>query len=144
MKLTKNQESEVLNVYDNWLNSYLNGDVKTYDSFFDDEYRFIGSTDNEDFLNRHDTTKFFEETADQLAGQVEVRNSRKTLEKFDELIFITDLFDAYFLNDKNWVYYGKFRFTSTLKKNREGWRFIYQHFSIPDSKAQEGETIGTE
>tara|TARA_R110002074_G_scaffold257269_5_gene429745 strand:- start:271 stop:7509 length:7239 start_codon:yes stop_codon:yes gene_type:complete len=27
-------------------------------------------------------------------------------------------------------------------KNKEGWRFIYQHYSTPDSKAQEGETIG--
>ena len=102
MKLTKNQEAEVLNVYNIWLNAYLNGNVKTYDSYFDDEYRFIGSTDNEDFLSRADTTKFFAATADQLAGKVEIRNSRRTVEKFDEIIFITDLFDAYFLNGIDW------------------------------------------
>jgi signal transduction histidine kinase len=144
MKLLKKEKEDVLKVYDTWLYSYLNGDVKTYDSFLDDEYRFIGSTDNEDFLNRKDTTKFFENTADQLAGQVEIRNSRKTFEKFNELIFITDLFDAYFLNANNWEYYGKFRFTSSLRKQKIGWRFVYQHFSTPDTKAQEGETIGTE
>ena len=137
MKLQKKQETEVLKVYDSWLHSYLNGDIKTYDSFLDEEYRFIGSTNNEDFLNRKDTTKFFAETVDQLAGKVEIRNNRRTIEQFDELIFITDLFEAYFLNDKDWAYYGKFRFTSALKMNKEGWRFIYQHFSIPDSKADE-------
>jgi signal transduction histidine kinase/ketosteroid isomerase-like protein len=144
MKPTEKQKADVLNVYDIWLSAYLNGDVKTYDFYFDDEYRFIGSTDNEDFLNRTDTTKFFAATADQLAGKVEIRNSKKTLEKFDEIILITDLFDAYFLDGNDWAYYGKFRFTSALKKNEDDWRIVYQHFSTPDSKAQEGETIGTE
>ena len=31
MILTKEIKSEVLNVYDTWLESYLTGDVKTYD-----------------------------------------------------------------------------------------------------------------
>ena len=144
MKLTKEQETEILNVYDIWLYAYLNGDVKTYDSYFNDDYRFIGSTDNEDFLNRADTTKFLKATADQLAGKVEIRNSRRNLEKFDEIIFLTELLDSYFLDGDDWFYYGKFRFTSALKKYEAGWRFIYQHFSTPDTKAQEGETIGTE
>ena len=144
MKLTKKLEAEIFQVYNTWLDSYLNGDVKTYDSFLDDAYRFIGSTDNEEFLNRNDTTNFFRQTADQLAGKAEVRNSIKTLKQIDELIFITDLFDAYFLNDEEWAYYGRFRFTSALRKNKEGWRFVYQHFSTPDSKAQDGETLGTE
>ena len=144
MNLTKKEQADVSEVYEIWLNSYLTGDVKTYDSYFDDRYRFIGSTSNEDFLNRNDTTRFFEVTADQLAGKVEIRNNRRTLEKFDDLIFITDLFDAYFLNGNNWEYYEKFRFTSILKKTNDDWRFVYQHFSTPDSKAQEGETIGTE
>ena len=110
MNPTTHQEAQVLQVYEIWLNSYLNGDVKTYDSYLADDYHFIGSTDNEDFLNRADTTKFFEATADQLAGKAEIRNNRRTIEKFDELYFITDLFDAYFLNDKDWAFYGKFRF----------------------------------
>ena len=59
MKINKKQEKEVIQVYDTWLQSYLNGDVKTYDFYLDDDYRFIGSTDNEEFLNRKDTTEFF-------------------------------------------------------------------------------------
>jgi signal transduction histidine kinase/ketosteroid isomerase-like protein len=144
MKLTENQKTEVQNVYNIWLNAYLNGDVKTYNSYFVDDYRFIGSTNNEEFLSRTDTTKFLAATKDQLAGKVEIRNSKRTFEKFDELVFITDLFDAYFLNGIDWSYYGKFRFSSVLIKHNEGWKFVYQHFSTPDLKAQEGETIGTE
>ena len=29
-----------------------------------------------------------------------------------------------------------------MHKTKEGWRFIYQHFSMPDSKSEEGQTIG--
>ncbi len=144
MKLTTKLEAEVMEVYDTWLNSYLTGDVKTYNYYFDDEYRFIGSTGNEEFLNRKDTTRFFEVTADQLAGKTDIRNSNKNIELFGELIFITQLLDAWFLNGAEWAYYGRFRFTSVLRKNNDGWRFIYQHFSTPDSKAAEGETIGYE
>ncbi len=144
MKLTKKQEQEIMQVYDTWLKSYLNGDIKTYDSFLDVDYRFIGSTNNEEFLNKKDTTNFLKATADQLAGKTEIRNSIKTIEQLDGLVFITDLFDAYFLNGNDWAYYGRFRFTSAMRKNENGWRFIYQHFSTPDAKAQEGETLGTE
>ena len=138
------KEVEVMQVYDTWLNSYLNGDIKTYDSFLDDDYRFIGSTNNEEFLNRKDTTNFFEATADQLAGKTEIRNSTRSIKHIDGLIFITQLLDAYFLNGNEWAYYGRFRFTSVLRKKENEWKIIYQHFSMPDSKAQEGETIGYE
>ncbi len=142
MNLTKKQEKEIFKVYDTWLHSYLNGDVATYDSFLDDHYHFIGSTDNEEFLNRKDTTNFFKATADQLAGKADVRNEKRVIEKFGGLVILTHVFDAWFLNKDNWSYYGRFRFTSTLQEKKEGWRFIYQHFSTTDAKAEAGETIG--
>jgi len=142
MTLTQKIKTEVLKVYDTWLESYISGDVATYDSYLDDAYHFIGSTDNEEFLNRKDTTDFFRITAEQFAGKTELRNEAKTIEGFGELIFLTHVFDAWFLPGKEWSYYGRFRFTSALRETEDGWRFIYQHFSTPDSKAQEGETIG--
>jgi signal transduction histidine kinase/ketosteroid isomerase-like protein len=144
MKLNTNLEAEVLQVYNSWINSYINGDVASYASILDDDYRFIGSTSNEEFLNRDDSIKFLEATAEQLAGKTEIRNSTKTINQVGDLIFITELLDAWFLHGTDWNYYGRFRFTSVLRKNKEGWRFIYQHFSTPDSKAQDGETIGYE
>mgnify|MGYP000424198009 CR=1 FL=1 len=73
MQLTKKKKAEILKIYDTWMHSYLNGDVATYDSYFADEYHFIGSTDNEEFLNRKDTTQFFKDTADQFSGKTELR-----------------------------------------------------------------------
>ena len=144
MNLHQKEDAEIVQVYETWLYSYLNGDVSTYNLFFDDDYRFIGSTNNEEFLSRQETVQFFEVTADQFAGKTELRNSVRTIKQINSLIFITHLFDAYFRNDAGWAYYGRFRFTSALRKKEEGWRFVYQHFSMPDSKAQEGETIGYE
>ena len=140
--MTEKIKKEVLKIYDKWLHSYLNGDVQTYDKYLDDDYHFIGSTNNEEFLNRKDTTQFFAETADQFAGKTELRNETKTFEQFGELAFITHVFGAWFLSEKEWVYYNRFRFSSILSENKDGWKFIYQHFSNPDSKADAGESIG--
>ncbi|MCG2459244.1 nuclear transport factor 2 family protein [Flavobacteriaceae bacterium F89] len=142
MKLTKNIESKIWKVYYTWLDAYLNGDVKTYDKYLNKDYHFIGSTNNEEFLSKEDTTNFFQETADQLAGKCDLRNENKIIEKYGKLVFITHLFDAWFKNGDDYTFYGRFRFTNALIKNKEGWRFIYQHFSTTDSKTDEGETIG--
>jgi signal transduction histidine kinase/ketosteroid isomerase-like protein len=142
MKLTKKIETEVLKVYDSWLHAYLNGDVAIYDQYLDDAYHFIGSTNNEEFLDRNATTNFFEATADQLAGKCQLKEEKKTVEAFGDLVFITHVFDAWFLNGSQWTYYSRFRFSSVVQEKKTGWRFIYQHFSTTDNKADAGETIG--
>ncbi|MCA1802150.1 MAG: nuclear transport factor 2 family protein, partial [Rhodothermaceae bacterium] len=142
MKLTKEQEAEIWQVYSTWLTAYLNADVKTYNAYLDDDYHFIGSTNNEEFLNRTDATTFFERTGEQFAGIMDLRNEIKILEVFDTSIFITHFCDVWFINDKERTYYGRFRLSSVMQEKNEGWRFIYQHFSMPDSKSDEGESIG--
>ncbi|GAA4314446.1 hypothetical protein GCM10023115_28420 [Pontixanthobacter gangjinensis] len=142
MSITQKQKDEVLSIYQKWLDSYLNGDIYTYDSYFDDDYHFIGSTNNEEFLNRKDTTEFFRKTTDQFAGKTDLRNNITTIEKFGDIIFLTHLFDAWFMAEGNWTYYGRFRFSNALHETNKGWKFIYQHFSLPDAKTEEGETIG--
>ncbi|SEA06898.1 ATP-binding protein [Bizionia paragorgiae] len=142
MQLTNTLEKEVLNSYNTWLYSYLNGDIVTYDSYFDDTYHFIGSTDNEEYLNKKETTNFFKATSDQLAGKCDLRNETKIIEKFNDLIFITHLFDGWFINGEDWSYYGRFRFSSVMKNKENEWKFIHQHFSTTDSKTSNGETIG--
>ncbi len=142
MKLTKKLQTEIWKIYDTWMQGYLNADVETYNSYFDEDYHFIGSTNNEEFLNRKDTTEFFRATGDQFAGMTDLRKETKTLEVFGEHVFLTHFFDAWFKNDEDWSYYGRFRFSSVMHQTKEGWRFIYQHFSMPDSKSEEGQTIG--
>ncbi|MDN3642879.1 ATP-binding protein [Lutimonas halocynthiae] len=142
MNLSKQAEKELLVVYNSWWESYLNGDIPTYDSFLDDDFRFVGSTDGEEFLNRKGSTAFFEATADQLAGKAKLENIVRTIESIDSMVLITDLADAYVLDGNDWVYYARFRFTSLMRNTSNGWRFFYQHFSTPDVKAEEGETLG--
>jgi signal transduction histidine kinase len=144
MNLTDKQELELMQVYNTWWDSYLNGDVETYDSFLDDDFRFVGSTNGEEYLNRKDTTDFFAATADQLAGKADLRNVIRNMDVLDGLVLITDLADAYVLSNDEWIFYSRFRFTCLMRENEDGWKFVYQHFSAPDSKAQEGETLGTE
>ena len=144
MNLSKKEEKELLKVYETWWDSYLNGDIKTYNYYLDDDFRFVGSTDGEEFLNRKDTTAFFEATADQLAGKAKLENVIRSIETVDGMVLITDLGDAFILDKGNWVYYARFRFTSLVRNTSKGWRFFYQHFSTPDLKAQEGETLGLE
>lgn len=143
MNLTKQEEQELFKVYDTWWDSYLNGDITTYNFFLHDDYRFIGSTGNEEFLNRKDSTAFFEATVDQLAGKAKLENAIRTVENLNGMVLITVVGDAYVLGGKEWAYYARFRFTSLLKQTPEGWRFLYQHFSTPDLMAHEGDTIGT-
>ncbi|MRX63998.1 ATP-binding protein [Maribacter luteus] len=142
MKPTKHNQQQVTEVYDKWLYSYLNGDIETYDSYFDNAFHFIGSTNNEEFLNRKDTTDFFRNTAEQFSGKTQLRNETKIIEQFGELVILTHIFDAWFSNGEIWNFYDRFRFSNVLEKNNEGWHFVYQHYSTPDSKAQKGETLG--
>src|SRR5690606_32321159 len=73
------------------------------------------------------------------------RNLKRTIEELDGgLVLITDLADAYVISKHEWIFYSRFRFSSLMKETSQGWLFIYQHFSTPDTKAQEGETLGTE
>ena len=91
MTITKKEEAELLKVYNAWWESYLNGDVKTYESYLDDNFRFVGSTEGEEFLDKKDTTAFFEATADQLAGKAKLSNVIRTIEPLEGMVLITDL-----------------------------------------------------
>ena len=116
MKLTKKEEKALLKVYNTWWESYLNGDVETYDSYLTEDFRFVGSTGGEEFLNKGDTTAFFKATADQLAGKAKLSNIIRTIETLEGMVLITDLADAHILNGSDWVYYARFRFTSLMRK----------------------------
>ncbi len=142
MNLSKKEEKELLKVYETWWQSYLNGDIETYNHYLDDDFRFVGSTEGEEFLDRKDTTIFFEATADQFAGKSKLENVIRSIETLEGMILITDLADVYILDKTEWVYYSRFRFSSLLRHTKNGWRFVYQHFSTPDLMANEGETLG--
>jgi len=144
LKLNKQQETEVRKVYEAYFESFLSADLKTYDSVLDDDFRLIGTTEAEVFFNKKEAVNFLEATADQVAGNIELRNRIVKTEPVDGLILITEVADAYVLIEGEWAFYSRTRISSLLQKNEDGWKFIHQHISMPDSKAQKGETIGLE
>ena len=44
MKLTKKREKEVMQVYDAYWSGYINGDMRAFAAFLDDDVNVIGST----------------------------------------------------------------------------------------------------
>ncbi len=144
MENTKSQSHEAMAVYEAYWDTYLKGDLETWASLVDDDFRVIGSTDGEIFHNKKETLSFYEATAEQVVGKVEIRNSIKKMKAFDELVLITEVGDLYLLMDNEWTFYSRFRLSSLLKKNNNSWKFIQQHGSIPDMRAEEGEQVGFE
>jgi len=135
MKLTKKLEAEIRKLYETYWNSYINGDLKTYASLLDKEFRFIGSTEAEALLNKKDSTSLLDAVKDQMAGKAEFRNRLINVEPVDELILVTELSDGYILIEPEWVFYSKFRLSSLLRKKGNNWKFLHQHVSMTDSKA---------
>jgi len=144
MKLTKKLEAEMMDVYEAFWGGLLNVDIEIYAATLDTEYRLIGTTDGEVFFNKKEAIKFLKDTADQVAGNIERRKSKIKIESINGLILITEQFDAYALIENKWTFYAKTRVSTWMQKKSQGWKLIQQHFSFPDAKATQGETIGLE
>lgn len=144
MKLTKQLKAEIADVYEAFWGALFYADIDMYSLFLDEDYRLIGTTEQEFFFSKAEAVRFLKATADQLAGNLERRNSRHKIEIIENLVFITDQFDAYVLIDDKWSFYEKTRVTTLLQEKKDGWKIIQQHFSFPDNKAGSGQTIGLE
>jgi hypothetical protein len=144
MKLTKQLKAEIADVYEAFWGALFYADIDMYSLFLDEDYRLIGTTEQEFFFSKTEAVRFLKATADQLAGNLERRNSRHRIEIIENLVLITDQFDAYVLIDDKWSFYEKTRVTTLLQERKAGWKIIQQHFSFPDNKAGSGQTIGLE
>lgn len=144
MKLSKDQETEITKVYKTYFDSYVNGDAGTIADLLDDDYNQIGSADGEVFYNKKDALKFLHDTIDQVAGKTQLRNREIRVDPLGGYYLVTDLFDIYVLIDKDWSFYARLRASTLMQKQKEGWKFIHQHSSMPDSKTPEGGNISIE
>ena len=144
MTLSKQEESALLQVYDSYWHSYATGDIPTLASFLAEDYTQIGSVETEVFDNKKDAVHFIEATISQVAGKVDMRNRVKKIERVDPFMLITEHSNLYVLTEGEWVFYAKFRASSFLQKKNGQWKFIHQHSSMPDIRADEGENIATE
>ncbi len=141
MKLSKQLEAEVLDVYEAYWGSLLNVDMETYSAVLDNDFKLIGTTEAEVFFKKMEAVRFLKATADQVAGNIELRNRKIKIAPVDSLILITEQSDAYVNIDNVWTFYAKTRTSSLLQKKNDIWKFIQMHISFPDSMAEEGESV---
>jgi ketosteroid isomerase-like protein len=141
MKLTKKIEAEILKTYNNYWENYLNGNVEAMPPLLADEYTQVGSAESEVFSNKKDAVQFLYDTIDQVAGKLEMRNRKTTLEQQDNSILIHEFCDLYALTNNNWVFYSKFRASTFMQQKKDGWKFTHQHSSFPDTKTEDGQNI---
>ncbi len=144
MELTKKLQSDIEEVYEALWDGLFNADIEKYTSVLDDKYRLIGTTEIEFFYNREEAVNFLKLTGEQLVGNIERRKSQIKIEPIENLVLILEKFDAYVKSDNDWIFYSKVRVSTWMQQQSSGWKIVQQHFSVPDSKADEGQTIGLE
>jgi signal transduction histidine kinase len=141
MKLTKKLETEILKSYNAYWNSYFKGDMKSFATHLDDDCHIIGSTEFDVFKNKKSAIEFYSKTADQITGKADFINRKISLMLSGENVMVEEFCDFYFLTNDEWKFYGHCRLSTLFSEKESGWKIIYQHGSMPDSKAQEGEQI---
>ncbi len=144
MKLTKKLETEILDVYEAYWGGLLNVDMETYAVVLDKEFKLLGTTEAEVFFKKMEAVRFLKDTADQVAGNIELRNRKIKVEPVDKIILITEQNDTYVNIDNVWSFYAKTRISTILQKKDNTWKLVQMHLSHPDMKAAEGQTIGLE
>jgi hypothetical protein len=76
MKLTKKIETEVIKVYKTFWDQLLNADTIGMYKILDTKFRQTGTTDGEVFFSKADALDFINITADQIVGNIELRNRK--------------------------------------------------------------------
>ncbi len=144
MKLTKKLEVEITKFMKTYWDTYFTGDLKTWATFLADDYKNIGGTEDEIWNSKKEILDYSEQIINQLVGQAEIRNTNTQIYSYDPYIMVHEFTDMYIKVDKKWALYGKFRLSSIIQKNEDGWQVLHQHGSFPDSKAAEGEAFSVD
>src|SRR4030095_6185484 len=71
MKLTKKLEAEVLKAYNACWKAYLDGDLKTHASFLSNQFKFIGTSEGEQFDSKKEWVSYCKKTIKQFAGVIQ-------------------------------------------------------------------------
>ena len=142
MKLPSTLESEILQFMKDYWCTYLSGDLDKFSMLIRDDFHNIGTTETEDWRSKEEVIRYSEAVKDQLAGTLEIRNLKTHIFPLHPYFMVHEYVDLYINTDGEWVFYSKMRLSSLIEKNNHGWQVIHQHGSVPDNKAQEGETVG--
>jgi len=141
MKLTKQQEKELLQGYETYWAEYLNGNVKAMEVLLDDSYTQVGSAESEVFTTKKEAIQFLRDTIQEVAGKLQMRNRSTKLESQEAVVLVHERCDLYARTGAKWVFYSKFRATTFLQEKKDGWKIIHQHSSFPDTKTEKGQNV---
>ena len=141
MKLTKQQEKELLQGYETYWAEYLNGNVEAMEVLLDDSYTQVGSAESEVFTTKKEAIQFLRDTIQEVAGKLQMRNRSTKLESQEAVVLVHERCDLYALTGAKWVFYSKFRATTFLQEKKDGWKIIHQHSSFPDTKTEKGQNV---
>jgi len=144
MKLTKKLESEILKVYNACWNAYLAGDLKTHASFLSPGFKIIGTSESEQFDSKKAWIAYCKKTINQFAGVIKLKKRQIELVPAGEEVMVVENSHIYVLIEGKWTFYSNIRISALLQNTKTGWKYIYQHGSLPDARANEGEVIATE
>lgn len=141
MKLTKKLEKEISEAYIEYWDCYLRGDTRKFMKYIAPGMHLTGTTESEVIAGRAAIHKFILATKEQVVGKVQMRQRKLNITSFDKYFFIFDQVHLYLLIDNTWTFYSKFRISTIARKDGDGWKYIQQHASVPDTATEEGETI---
>ncbi len=141
MNLTKKLEKEIEQFLDDYWNSYFSGDIDHWATYLVDDYRNIGGTEEEVWNSKQEILDYTHRMIDQMKGLSEIRNKEIKIIAYDPYIMAHELLDIYIKIENEWTFYQKFRLSSLIQKQPDGWKVLHQHGSYPDSKTQEGEAF---
>ncbi|WP_147392167.1 ATP-binding protein [Algoriphagus lacus] len=144
MKTQQHMDLESMEVYHSFWDHYLNGDVEEVISLLGHNYTQVGSTEAEDFFRKKDAVRFLQDTIDQVAGKVEMRNRSIRYQHLDHFVLIHERCDIYVLRESDWGFYAKFRASTLMEQQNQEWKIIHRHSSFPVSKTREGQSISIE
>ncbi len=144
MNLTHKLQAEIRRVMDDYWARYFHGDLDAWLQYLPDDYRNIGSTEEEIWNSKEEILTYSRTVIDQMAGNVDLRNKQVQIIPYEPYFMVHELGDLFIRTGDDWAFYAKFRLSSLIQPTDDGWKVLHQHGSFPDAKAQEGESIGFE
>ncbi len=144
MKLASKEEAAVKKVYMAYWESYLSGDLETFNEQIDPEFKLIGTSEIETLNSKNEVTQWLKDSVKELNGQADLRNREITCTAINDLALVNELANIYILSNAEWTFYSKIRISTLLRPTPSGWKIVQQHGSFPDTRTGDGETISFE
>jgi signal transduction histidine kinase len=144
MTITRQLEDEIKVFLNDYWDTYVKGDLQTWSSYISDDYKNIGTTQEEIWSSKKEIVDYTEAMKEQMVGNIDIRNKTVQVFSIEPYIMAHELGDLYLKMDGNWTFYSKFRLSSLLQRTVAGWKVLHQHGSYPDAKAEHGEAFAFE